>query len=63
MSTYLHDPVAQAPLAQSQHVFQLIWTNALAQVAQGNTNALLIPGDLKSLVSQEILEELKTRYR
>ena len=63
MSTYVHNSVAQAPLDQSQHVLQLIWTNVLAQVAQGNTSAVLIPGDLKSLISLQSLDELKTRFR
>lgn len=59
----VQNPVAQAPLVQTQDVIQLIWTNALAQFAQGHTSALLIPGVLKALISQEGVEELKTRYR
>jgi len=59
----VQNPVAQDPLVQTQHVVQLIWTNALAQVARGYTSVLLIPGALKSLVTQEGVEELKSRYR
>jgi len=67
MSTVVQNPVNPTPpaqtQAQTQHLLQLIWTYALGQVAQGNTTALIIPGELKSLVSQECIDELKDRYR
>ncbi len=63
MSTLVQDPLEADNSAKPRHLLQLIWTYAAAQVAQGNTSALIIPSHLKSVVSQADLDNLKNRYR